>query len=401
MSKFDPDNPLTNELKKSLETTKGITDSIQPILNEQARLAELTRPLGEIAAINSGITSAMKIKSSAVDALKSANLALEAAQYTSPMIDMPKSIIEPVGLAAIKMSTFHIDTSLYKIAGSISQALSNAVTASIQGVLNNFSSALITAIESPFVKWLSSVDFSPLTRIWEGWDFAPSLSERYDELNEIYLRAMYDAKWFPYAGWIADIELFAEVNDILNTSRGMSKRCEKRIDKAILSYYVKAEIKRIKKQWKVADLEPHIKKALGQVLEAYLRKEYALVIPFLATMWEGIIKSKTEENTKKPKEDFKKLVDGNGYDEVFSDFYNNMIIGTCYGIEDVVEGIPNRHGIAHSWYIKYPSQKAALNAILLTDFLINLKPKKKDEKKSDIKYENKFSSNTQEDVDNG
>lgn len=379
MSKFDPKDLLSDELRKSLEITNGLTDSIQPILSEQARLAELTRPLNEIAAINNGITAAMKFESPAVEAIKSANLALEAARYTPAMIDIPKPVIEPVGLSAIKMSSFHIDTSVYQIMGSISQALSNSIAESVQGVLNNFSSALITAIESPFVKWLNSVDFSPLTRIWEDWDFDPSLSKRYDELNEIYLRAMYDAKWFPYAGWIADIELFAEVNEILNTSRGMSKRCEKRINRAILSYYTKAEIKRIKKQWKASDLEPHIKKALGQTLEAYLRKEYALVIPFLATMWEGIIKSKTEENSKKPQEDFKKLVDENGYDEVFSDFYNNMIIGTCYGIEDVVEGVPNRHGVAHSWYLKYPSQKAALNAILLTDFVINLKPKKKTE----------------------
>ena len=28
-----------------------------------------------------------------------------------------------------------------------------------------------------------------------------------------------------------------------------------------------------------------------------------------------------------------------------------------------------------SWYIKYPSQKAALNAILLTDFVLSLKSK--------------------------
>ena len=401
MSKFDPNDPLTDELKKSLEISRKLTDSIQPFLKEQERIAALTRPLGEIAAMNSGLTAAMKFETPAVEALKSASLALEAARYTPPVIDIPKSIVEPIGLAAIKMSALHIDTSVYQIASSMSQALSNSIAASMQGVLDNFSSALITAIESPFVKWLNSVDFSPLTRIWENWNFDPSLSERYDELNEIHLRAMYDAKWFPYAGWIADIELFAEVNDILSTSRGMSKRCEKRIDKAILSYYTKAEIKRIKKQWKASDLEPHIKKALGQTLEAYLRKEYALVIPFLATMWEGIIKSKTEENTKKPKEDFKKLVDENGYDEVFSDFYNNMIIGTCYSIDDVVEGVPNRHGVAHSWYLKYPSQKAALNAILLTDFVINLKPKKKAETESNTVIEKQNPSQSQEDVQNG
>ena len=59
-------------------------------------------------------------------------------------------------------------------------------------------------------------------------------------------------------------------------------------------------------------------------------------------------------------------------------------------IEDVVDGVPNRHGVAHSWYPKYPSQKAALNAILLTDFVINLKPKKKEipEDKSNGQTEN-------------
>ena len=152
MSKFDPNDPLTDELRKSLEINSKLSDSIQPFLKEQECIAALTRPPGEIAAINSGLTADIKFDSPAVEVLKSANLALEAAQYTSPMINIPKSVIEPVGLAAIKMSTFHIDTSVYQIAGSISQALSNSVAASVQGVLKNFSSALITAIESPFVK---------------------------------------------------------------------------------------------------------------------------------------------------------------------------------------------------------------------------------------------------------
>ena len=99
------------------------------------------------------------------------------------------------------------------------------------------------------------------------------------------------------------------------------------------------------------------------------------MIPFLATMWEGIIKSKVGGNTKYLKEDFNELVDKNSYDQVFTDFYNNLIITTCYGVKDVVDGVPNRHGVAHSWYIKYSSQKAVLNAILLTGFLQNLKPK--------------------------
>lgn len=250
--------------------------------------------------------------------------------------------------------------------------MSPSMVASIQNVLDNFS-LILSATQPPFIQWLQTFDFSPWTQIFENWQI-PDFTDYHDELDEIYLRAMYEAKWFPYAGGMADMSLSAEVNEILNTSRGMSKRCEKRIDKAILSYYTKSEIKQIKKEWKASDLEPHMKKALGQALEAYLRGEYALVIPFLATTWEGIIKSKAAEVTKKPKEDFKKFVDENGFDDVFSDFYNNLIIGTCYSKDDVIEGIPNRHSVAHSWYVKYPTKKAALNAILLTDFVINLKP---------------------------
>jgi hypothetical protein len=62
----------------------------------------------------------------------------------------------------------------------------------------------------------------------------------YRELNERYLQVMYESKWFPYAGWTVDIELFAEVNEIIASSRGASKRREKRIDNAILSYVYKS-----------------------------------------------------------------------------------------------------------------------------------------------------------------
>ena len=248
----------------------------------------------------------------------------------------------------------------------------------IQGVLDAYSSALAT-VQSPFLDWLQTVDIPPLTRIWERWDTERRLEEeRYRELQKLHLQVMYQARWFPYASTLAGDMLFDEINEIIASSKigaTVSKRCEKRIDTAILSHYNKAEIKRIKKKWNDSEIEPYFKKALGQTLDAYLRKEYALAIPFLGTMWEGIIKSKVGKNEKKFKEKCKDLVDENGYDEVFSDFFNNLIFGQCYSVNDVVDGIPNRNGVAHSWYIKYPSQKAALNAILLTDFVLSLKPK--------------------------
>ena len=29
----------------------------------------------------------------------------------------------------------------------------------------------------------------------------------YEEVNEVFLKAMFDARWFPYAGWIADYRI--------------------------------------------------------------------------------------------------------------------------------------------------------------------------------------------------
>lgn len=306
--------------------------------------------------------------------------ALDATQNPTVMAatEVATRFTEPMGLAALQMSNLQLDTAALQFANNIERVQPPNYMTNIQGVLDAYSSALAT-VQSPFLDWLQTVDISPLTRIWERWDTERRLEEeRYRELQKLHLQVMYQARWFPYASTLAGDMLFDEINEIIASSKigaTVSKRCEKRIDTAILSHYTKAEIKRIKKKWNDSEIEPYFKKALGQTLDAYLRKEYALAIPFLATMWEGIIKSKVGKNEKKFKEKCKDLVDENGYDEVFSDFFNNLIFGQCYSVNDVVDGIPNRNGVAHSWYIKYPSQKAALNAILLTDFVLSLKPK--------------------------
>lgn len=378
MSKYNPNNLIPEGLSKSLEATQKLTESMRPILETQEAIRAITRPIQEIAALNRTY-DIINSHSLALDSLAMAN---QTAQLIAPALEARAALYEPIGLAALKMSDYHIDTSAFQIASKVTSILPPSYMSTIHSVLDSYAPIWErTVIQSPLLNWLNTVDISPLTRIWEHWDIDELLKNRYDELKQLHLQMMYSAKWFPYASTLADDNLFEEINDIIFSSRinsddTISKRAEKRIDKAILSFYTPKEIKRIKKQWKSsATLEPFMKKALGQALEAYLRREYALVIPFLATMWEGIIKAKTVENTKKPKEDFKKLVDENGYDDVFSDFYNNLIISTCYSAEEMNEGVPNRHGVAHGRYIKYPTQKAALNAILLTHFVINLKPK--------------------------
>ena len=382
------DENTSNESEGETDKKSESLEGVKKMIEQQQKIDSLIKPS----------SLALEQYRSALNAVNFAKPTLEWTNALKPLTEFVnkqsavtsvlKNYSQTLGLAAIKLSSYHIDVSAFNAASSISLAKSRAMSVAMKNIYTNLSSALTSVVSSPFMNWMKDFDFTPMAHILENLNFDKLYEGKADKLKEIYLRAMYDAKWFPYAGWIADIEVFAEINDILDSSRGMSKRCEKRIDKVILSYYTKEEVKRIKKEWRESDLEPHMKKALGQTLEAYLRKEYALVIPFLATMWEGLIKEKApvkilegeklsnRDKKEKQKEEFEKLVDENGFGEVFSDFYNNFIVSNCRSLNDVLDGVPNRHGVAHSWYLRYPNQKAALNAILLTDFIIKLKPNK-------------------------
>lgn len=355
-------DPIPDSLKKSTELAERLNRAIQPAL-EQQRLSEITQ---------------------------SAARAMPKIEITSPALDAVKPL--PFEAPALQMaeilSNYQLPNSgMVAALEAMNHQLSAVASNSINNLAVGLSTALLNVAYSPFVEWLNALDYSPIQRIIESLQFSLEESTRYKELDRAYLQVMYDCEWFPYAGLVADFSLFQEISKILATSRGNSKRRKSRIDKAILDYYSPKIIKKIKKNWRDSDLDACIRKMLGQAIDAHLRGEYALTISCLATKWEGMLLAKMPtkkrcENEKKG--DIKDLVLDNGYDDILSDYYNKLIIGTCYSIEDVKEGVPNRHGIAHSWYKKYPNKKASLNAILLTDFIIGLTAKEEVEGNDDI-----------------
>lgn len=232
---------------------------------------------------------------------------------------------------------------------------------------------IVDVMNSLAIKWLQSIDFSPLLnalKIISDLDL-----EKLEALNQKFLQVMYECYWFPYVGSANSISLMTDVFDIIATSRGASKRREKRIDQVVFSYYTTTEIKNIKRQWKNSDLKPHIKKILGQAIEAHLRGEYVLTISCLASMWESLIYNRAGITTplpqKKTKEEFKTLSERNGFDEIFFEFYDHLILGHVNSPEQAIDGVPSRNGCLHGQYKKYPNKKASLNAILLTDFIIS------------------------------
>lgn len=386
MGKFELDEPTMKSIKLNTGVSDKLADSIRPIVEQQERLKEITRPFTEVSEHYKAMVAPLNVCNPAYERLVSLQKSIAEVQLNTTPIAID-AISDSLKSMSLRLAPLYSEIQTSKLIEAVGNTLSSSIAVSMQNIIPNFSSVLLEAIQSPLLDWIKSFDFSPWTRIFENLQF-PDLGVHKDELDEIYLRAMYDAKWFPYAGWQADAKLFVEVTDILNSSRGMSKRCEKRIDKAILSYYTKSEIKRIKKEWNASELDSYVKKALGQTLEAYLRGEYALVIPFLATMWEGLIYIKAhnvlpEERQRQKmaitKQELSDLTKSNNYDKIFSDYFNDFIVSQCNKVSDVVEGVPNRHSTSHSWYVKYPTKKAALNAILLTDFIIKLEPTHKNE----------------------
>ncbi len=234
---------------------------------------------------------------------------------------------------------------------------------------------------SAFYNWYNSIDFSAIidairqqATIASKNAFTSPFSA-YKSCEKI----TYKSKWFPGAVFALDIRTFIKLARIVSASNELDKLCEEQIDKEIEAFFTESKINHIKNDWKNSDLDSVIIKILSQALDAHLRGEYALTVSALAPLWEGLIHRKTHvtsrQKSKLTNQQFMELVSENDYNEIFGDYYVKFIMQQCDGVDDIVEGVPNRHSIAHGWYNKYPSKKVSLNAILLTDFIIRLEPK--------------------------
>lgn len=312
--------------------------------------------------------------------LNHSQLLQDLAKMAIPTLSTSKSITKNIDL--ISPSTTIAKSSMYyKIPPVIKKIMEdsavNIVSSSMNDAVKKLSKELKSSFESPLVNLLNSFDFSPFK------DFLKTLNDDFEETQKLYSQTLYDCNWFPYYTWIVDLSFFEEINHIILSSKGPSSDRINKIDNVVLSYYTPEVIEETKEYWKGAPLKGYIRKMLCQAIDAHLRGEYILTITCLATMWEGLLREKFPSQLTSTKilkgqlfkNEVKKLVIDNGFEEILGDFYNNVILHQCHSVKDVKEGVPNRHGIAHSWYTKYPNKKSSLNAILLTDFIIGLKPK--------------------------
>ena len=376
-----------------MEISEKLRDSVAPIIEQQERIQRI---------VGAASIPAITVSSPALDAIKSItdNSPMRALQENSAMVNalaentnaMQKiagvgsavealhnsSTVHALGEMAIKSAipTYQFESPALKAIEAWSNSAVSNLATGLTALIQNPVMQEIQAINTNLSKWLNTIDFSLLTSILEniqniGFDY------NYEEVNEVFLKAMFDARWFPYAGWIADFRIVDAILEILDTSRA-SKNRVKRIDKLIFSYYDKDEINNLKRGWRQMNLPSYMTRILVQSVQAYHRREYALTVSALSTLWEGIIQEKMNDTSyrisRKTRDNLTKLIEENEFDKIFSSFCEEFIFYNCTKPEDVKPDVPGRHGIAHCWYDTYPNRKMALNAILFTDFLLGLKP---------------------------
>lgn len=297
--------------------------------------------------------------------LEMVNLAQSALASASPALEWYHN--NPATIAAIKS----ISTT------SLSQA--SAIADSTEYILRNIANgALHNAITSPVIQWFESIQYSPIYTFLDTIASVFDVDIEKDEYAKYYREQMYFARWFPYAGSVLNADYVEQINDAWSHTRDGSKNRIKQTDKIVFAFYTKTEIEYMRKSWKDLDLPKYLIKILNQAVQAYRRGEYAMTVCALTTLWEGIICDKANDpsfrTSNKTKDNLKRLVDENEYDSILYSFCDDFIFYNCKSPEEVKEDVPGRHGIAHCWYNKYPTKKAALNAILFTDFLLNLEP---------------------------
>ena len=267
---------------------------------------------------------------------------------------------------------------------SSSQSLQETLE-SINNSFNNYFAALkdsvmpqlnetITRVTNRIVDCIRPI-FDELYRFDFSYLFS-GLEDTFKKYEKALNECIFDAKWFPYAFQYIKKDYGDEFATILENTGYNTKRRTKEIDALIFRIFNKTLIEKIRKSWKDHGIPPYKLRILNQAVYAYHRKEYALTAITLSTMWQGMIADKTTLGVKgyqkdsKTKAQFRQISDINDFPEPYDAFFKEYIMYECHSENDVKEDVSGRHSFAHSWFNKYPSRKAALNAILLTDCII-------------------------------
>lgn len=244
MDRKDSCEKVIDSGRKSIENNEKIRESIAPLLEQQKRTRQIVdtangsridisssefieniRGNSAVMTLQENESAVKKIyeNGSAIEMLDGRGTAIETSQDSS--------VAHESGEIAIKFafSDYQFESSVLRIFDESSKNIVTNLATGLTALIVNPVMKEIQSITSDFGRWLQNVDFYTLTNVLEsirdiGFDFD------HEEVNDVFLKAMFNARWFPYAGWIADFRIVDAMLEILNTSRDSKNRVN-RIDR--------------------------------------------------------------------------------------------------------------------------------------------------------------------------
>lgn len=318
-----------------------------------------------VGTLSPSVLSAIPIAQTNIDSLVKANAAL-----TSPVVD---AVLKQASM--ISAHTRPLTERILK-GTTMRSAMSSTLTKLAQNFTSNLT-VLSNAVQS-MLGVFGKIDYSPLWNIQsliQSFDF----SKYRKELDDIYLQELAKAKWFPVEVTALHMDFFANILDVLDHTKPNSKNRVKKLDKVFFDFYDDKTINQMQHNWSRLDVELHIKRILKDAVYAYSCGRYALTVSALVPLWQGIIQEKAKgfqeaKTDNKTKDEFKLLITQNDCNSFVQYYFDEYVFYPCYSIEDVKDDVPGRNSVCHSWYNRYPTKKTALNAIIFTDFLLELEP---------------------------
>lgn len=389
------------------------SERIQRMKRQEALLKKMTEPsaamkkliesesrMASITASTAGLEAAAKAISANLPVFEKVEMpgAIEAAKT---MAAISPNIIHPPAFDALREISARVDAILApaKETQAMAKALETFRAMDIptftKPELMNFleTSKYLDAIPHAALEWsnwisplsiisqeisdcVAAISFAPLSTVLQETIYPYFNQKKQSRQERIFGQALSAAMWFPYMRGELFFTGFYEINQILSECENEHDRIQ-RIDQMVFSFYTDERVQEIKEEWRDTGLPEHIYRIMSQSVDAYLRGEYAMTTIVLSSLWEGIVGQKaTGEDTykvsRKTKENFKSLVIANNLPTVCVEFYESNIMYNCSSVEEVKPDVPGRHANAHGWFSAYPSRKAALNAIVFTDFLLNV-----------------------------
>lgn len=165
------------------------------------------------------------------------------------------------------------------------------------------------------------------------------------------------------------------LNKILAKEMPSEKRIEA-IDRFVFRRFGRDYIAGILEYWANLPIPSCVSRLMCEAVRAYRRKEYGLLTHSLPVQWDGIVKQKASLPERVKSSVLKTAVENlnseNSHPKTLYTFYDEFVMYQCDTSADYIPDVPGRNAIAHGWFPEYTSKKAALNAILFTDFLLHL-----------------------------